>query len=92
MNKITFNFEVLKWENITVEQVKFWESVYPDVDVIEHITKRMVAWLDANPNRAKKNYKRFIQNWLSRQQGGYEYFKVRNLEKKGFPYLPKEKK
>lgn len=74
-HKITFNFESMKWENITVEQVKFWESCYPDVDVIEVLTKRMPAWLDANPEKAKKKkWKRFIVNWLSKQQDRYSQF------------------
>jgi len=74
--KITFNFDTLKWEGITVEQVKFWEAAYPLVDVIETLARRMPAWLDANPQKAhKKNYKRFIVNWLSRQQDKYNQFR-----------------
>jgi hypothetical protein len=77
-DKINFNFSTLEWENITIDQVKFWESAYPDVDVIEQITKRMPAWLDANPQKAKKkNYKRFIVNWLSGNQERYQQFKRR---------------
>lgn len=67
--KITFNFELLKWEGITVDQVKLWESAYPNLDVVDILTKKMPVWLDANPQKAhKKNFKRFIVNWLSRQQ------------------------
>lgn len=69
MNKIIFNFDILKFENITISQVKFWEDCYPDVDVIACLTKRMPAWLDGNPQKAhKKNWKRFIVNWLGSQQ------------------------
>lgn len=28
--------------------------------------KQMNCWLELNPKRRKKNYKRFINNWLSR--------------------------
>ena len=75
--KVLFNFETMSWENITVEQVKFWESVYPLVDVVEALTKRMPAWLDANPEKASKykNWKRFIVNWLSHSQERYEQFR-----------------
>lgn len=74
-DKITFNFETLKWENITVDQVKLWEFAYPNVDVIDVLTKKMPVWLDANPQKAKKkNYKRFIVNWLSRQEEKYRQF------------------
>lgn len=68
-DKISFCFEKMEWENITVEQVQFWESAYPDTDVVEILTKRMPPWLDANPTKAhKKNWKKFIVNWLSREQ------------------------
>ncbi len=74
MQKISFNFELLKWEGITVDQVKFWELAYPDCDVIDILTKKMPAWLDANPQKAHKykNWKRFIVGWFSRQQEKYD--------------------
>jgi hypothetical protein len=73
-----FDFDKMKFEGITVEQVKFWESSYPLVDVVEQITKRMPAWLDANPAKAhKKNWKRFIVNWLSSSQDRYAQFNRR---------------
>ncbi len=66
---ISFNFEQLEFEGITVSQVRFWEDAYPDVNVVDALTKRMPAWLDANPAKAhKKNWKKFIVNWLSREQ------------------------
>ncbi len=75
-NKIIFNFYTLKWENITVEQVKLWEKVYPNLDVIDILLNKMPAWMDANPKKAhKKNFKRFIINWLSRQEERYKQFK-----------------
>jgi hypothetical protein len=76
MQKISFNFNTLKWEGITVDLVKFWESAFPDCDVIDILTKKMPVWLDANPQKAhKKNFKRFIINWLSRQQDRYKQFR-----------------
>jgi len=77
-NKITFNFSTLQWEGITVDQVKLWESAYPDCDVVDILTKKMPVWMDANRKKAnKKNYKRFIVNWLSRQQDRYQQFNRR---------------
>lgn len=68
-DKITFNFERMEFEGITVDMVKFWESAYPDIDIIDILTKKMPVWLDANPEKAKKKkWKRFIVNWLSREQ------------------------
>lgn len=79
VDKIYFNFDEMKWENITIEQVKFWESCYPNVDVIDALTKKMPAWLDANPEKAhKKKWKRFITNWLSRQDDRYSQFRRTN--------------
>lgn len=77
VHKITFNFDLLKFEGITVDQVKRWEEAYQDVDVVEILTKRMPTWLDANPEKAKqyKKWKRFIVNWLSRQQEKYDQFR-----------------
>ena len=68
-DKILFNFHDMAWENLTKAQVQFWEECYPNVDVVSALTKSMPSWLDANPEKAhKRNWKRFIVNWLSRQQ------------------------
>ena len=68
-NRIIFNFDKMAFEGITVLQVKFWESCYPDLDVVDILTKKMPAWLDANPEKAKKTrWKKFINSWLSREQ------------------------
>jgi hypothetical protein len=76
MEKIEFDFEKKEFKNITVSQVQFWENCYPDVDVVMCLTKKMPAWLNGNPQKAhKKNWKRFIVNWLSRQQERYEQFR-----------------
>lgn len=80
MGKITFNFSLLQWENITIDQVKLWESAYPSIDVVDILTKKMPVWMDANRQKAnKKNYKRFIVNWLSRQQDRYQQFNKRAI-------------
>ncbi len=48
----------------------FWRalaSAYPDQDIPAQI-RRMTAWLMANPKRKHKDYKRFIQGWLAREE------------------------
>ena len=48
----------------------FWNALaaaYPDQDIPMQIN-RMTAWLIANPNKRYKNYRRFIQGWLSRAE------------------------
>lgn len=78
-NNIYFDFDARRWRGLNVEQIKFWEECYPDLDVIDILSKKMPVWLDANPNKAqKKNWKRFIVNWLSRQQERYDTFKRLN--------------
>jgi len=65
--KINFNFETKEWENISQEDIKVWKEAYPACD-IDFELKQMKAWLLANPKKRKKDYKRFINNWLSREQ------------------------
>lgn len=68
-NNIRFDFITMKWRGITREQLEFWEGCFPDVDIANVLTKQMPAWLDANPAKAqKKNWKRFIVNWLATEQ------------------------
>ena len=48
----------------------FWKalaSAYPDQNIPAQI-RRMTAWLTANPKRRHKDYKRFIQAWLAREE------------------------
>jgi hypothetical protein len=46
-------------------QLASWKAAYGLLDVECEINK-MVAWLDANPKRQKRNYKRFVVGWLNR--------------------------
>ena len=65
--KINFDFSLRAWENITDEDVSIWEKAYPAVDITQELSK-MADWLISNPEKKKKNYRRFITNWLSRAQ------------------------
>jgi hypothetical protein len=52
--------------------VPYWRfteycRTYPDVQ-IESELQMMDAWLAANPRRRKKNYQRFITNWLKAEE------------------------
>lgn len=81
-SKINFNFDTMQFENITISQVKFWENAYPDVDVVEIITKKAPAWLDTkledNPAQAHKTrWKTFLNGWFARDQAKYDKFKKR---------------
>jgi predicted Zn-dependent protease len=66
----------MRWQNITLEQVKEWEKLYPLVDVAQVLRYDIPQWLDKMklaPNRIKKiaqkkDWKKTICNWLKREQ------------------------
>lgn len=63
--QITWNGD---WLNVTTDDRSGWMTAFPAVD----ISRQLAAageWLKANPAKAKKrNYRRFITNWLARAQ------------------------
>lgn len=65
--EIYFSFEQRKFFNILIEDKAGWKDAYPVVD-IEQELKEMREWLLSNPSKRKSNYRKFITNWLSRQQ------------------------
>lgn len=66
--EISFDFEKREFKGIHIDQAIFWQRVYPDVSIDDILVRKIPAWLDANPNRKKKNWKRFIVNWLNKAQ------------------------
>jgi len=67
-SKINFNFSDKEWKNITEEDKKIWGDAYPACD-IEQELKKMKAWiLSAGAKGHKKNWLKFINNWLSNTQ------------------------
>ena len=65
--KISFDFKQRKFLNIKIEDKAGWLDAYPACDIDQELRK-MREWLLANPKQKKKNYERFINNWLSRTQ------------------------
>ena len=51
------------------KDVEEWNNLYPAVDVMQQL-RNMKGWLDANPSKrkTKKGIRRFIVNWLSKEQ------------------------
>lgn len=43
-----------------------WQEAYPNLDVMAQL-RRAKVWLEANPNRRKKNIRKFIVNWLAKE-------------------------
>ena len=62
--KISFNNKTFKFENIPKEKIDKWTEAF-NLNVEQEL-KKMEAWLAANPSKHKKNYEKFIVNWLSR--------------------------
>jgi len=52
-------------KNINLFAEKIYNVYHSRCDVLGEL-KKMDVWLVANPNRQKKNYARFIVNWLNR--------------------------
>jgi hypothetical protein len=56
------------FSGITPEMTQTWAKAYPACDIAQHLY-RMDQWLLSNPAKAKKkNFYRFITNWLSKAQ------------------------
>jgi hypothetical protein len=65
--KIRLNIEEQEWENITKKDLQKWRQAYPACDVGIELA-RAAQHIISNPEKRKKNWRRYITNWLSRQQ------------------------
>ena len=59
------------YSNIPQHVVKAWSEAYPNVNIPQETAKAR-AWLFSNTNKAKKDFMKFTNNWLSKamQNGG----------------------
>ena len=53
-----------EWFEVSEDEYAQYEQAFPGMDMTVEFMK-MGLWLYANPARRKRNYKRFIVNWLS---------------------------
>ncbi len=70
-DRITWDRQESKLRNIYQEDIKAWENLYPDVDVMVVLEKRIPEWIIKNVlvgKAVKSDYRRFIINWLKREQ------------------------
>lgn len=77
---IFFDFDLRRWNGIEPTDIDEWKKAYPALDITNELD-RMAQWLLANPEKRRmKKYRRFIVNWLSRQQdrGGRPDYYPRN--------------
>jgi hypothetical protein len=80
--RINWNFETMKWENLTVSQIEVWQGLYKNIDVVRILTKDIPREIDKKVDRIdgkiikrgwvkdKKawHWKETIINWLKREQ------------------------
>lgn len=65
---ISLNLQGWVWEGISCDDRAAWQKAYPACDIDRELLA-MIEWAKANPAKAhKKNYRRFITNWLTRSQ------------------------
>ena len=59
------------FDNIPKDMLIMWKKAYPNVVDINATLEQARAWLLSNRGKAKKDFKRFCNNWLasSRQDG-----------------------
>jgi len=50
--------------SVTEKQMEVYKKAYQYIDIISEL-KKMESWLISNPEKRKKKYPRFINNWLS---------------------------
>ena len=67
VGRIDFDMNTGTFLNIAERDIEIWKKAYPACN-IKLCLSQMAAWLMANPTKLKKNYKRFIVNWLTREQ------------------------
>jgi len=53
-----------KWVLLHDSHIDELEAAFPDANVERELAKAY-GWLEANPDRGKRNIRRFIYNWLS---------------------------
>ena len=59
------------YNNIPQHVIDAWTKAYPNVDIVQECAKSR-AWLFSNTSKAKKDFMKFTNNWLSKamQNGG----------------------
>lgn len=67
--KPAFDFVTGEFTGIPDLLVATWQEAFPAIDVRQEI-KRAAAWLLSNPKNRKSDYRRFLNNWLTRSQDG----------------------
>jgi hypothetical protein len=65
--KINYSFETHSWENIPDDLKLTWAKLCPALNIDSSLND-MALWLEGHPQNRKSDYKKFITNWLKREQ------------------------
>ena len=49
--RINWNFETMKWENLTVSQIEVWQALYKNINVVRILTKDIPRAIDKKVDR-----------------------------------------
>lgn len=66
------------YDNIPADLIVLWVETYKDKDV-EYLIGESKSWLLTNPNKRRKNFKSFTNNWLKNDKN--EYRKTKKVTK-----------
>lgn len=64
---IDFDLQRYKFAGISKDDIDRWAEVYPALNIPQQL-KYMEEWVRSNPKRIKSNWRRFITNWLKKEQ------------------------
>lgn len=65
--RVELDSKLIQWNGLTHEDGDVWDAAFPAIDIHTELQKA-AAWAVANPSQRKKNWHRFLFNWLSRAQ------------------------
>ncbi|HOK41580.1 MAG TPA: hypothetical protein PLD27_11140 [bacterium] len=75
-NEIYYDYEKEKWCILDKNFIEFLKNNYPNIDLKSEFIK-MNSWLKLHKSVKKKNFKKFIFNWLNKVLDNYNY-KIKN--------------
>lgn len=58
--------EILNTRKVSYEITQAWLSAFPDAPWIISELKKAIAWESANPKRKKRDFGKFMTNWMNR--------------------------
>jgi hypothetical protein len=64
---ILFDFDARAWSGVEQIDRDEWKKAFPACSIDRELAAAG-AWLVANPEKRKSNYRRFLTNWLARSQ------------------------